>query len=127
MTDQQLINTSILVNELRSGKYRQGKNQLRINNTFCWTGVACDIFNNTFWCREEYDNGYIEESYKGERFVMPDEIKEFYGFSSPIGEFIGDPWSLESLSDMNDGGCDFNIIANTIEWGLKNKESEMFI
>lgn len=32
------------VNALRSGKFKQGKNQLQIDTKFCCLGVACEIF-----------------------------------------------------------------------------------
>lgn len=138
MTNQQLVNTLNLVGKLKSGLYQQNIGQLKNNNSFCWAGVACDLYdclneNNqnylSQWWKEEYDNNrYVEESFAGERFVMPEEVRKFYGFVSPIGEFIGKPWDLESLSNMNDAGCDFNTIASTIKWGLDNQEySEMFM
>jgi hypothetical protein len=111
-------NVAKLIEALRSGRYVQTTGQLRKDNSFCWAGVACNIFDPHNWDGEEYD---------GNLWVMNKDVQSFYGFSSPIGDFVGDPYSLESLSEMNDGGCDFERIATTIEWGWKNNEcSEMF-
>ena len=111
-----------MVEALRSGNYIQCVGQLRTENSFCFAGVACDLYDNTKW--EEIFGHY---THNGQPFIMSKDVQLFYGFCSPLGTFVGNPFSLESLADMNDGGCDFQLIANTIEWGWENRQSsEMF-
>ena len=110
-----------MVGALRSGKYTQCIGQLRTENSFCFAGVACDIYDNTKW--EEIFGIYLHNK---QPFIMSKDVQSFYGFRSPLATFVGDPFSLESLSEMNDGGCSFEVIADTIEWGWANESSEMF-
>jgi hypothetical protein len=37
-------NVAKLIEALRSGRYVQTTGQLRKDNSFCWAGVACNIF-----------------------------------------------------------------------------------
>jgi hypothetical protein len=130
-------NLKRLIDALKNGNYVQTIGQLRKKDntphalllnpdsipfigSYCWAGVACDLCDSSKWDGEEYE--------KNNLWVMPESVQSFYGFKSPIGAFIGDPFSFESLSEMNDGGCDFAQIADTIQWGWENNGySEMFV
>ena len=100
-----------LVEALRSGKYQQGFERLRDGNRFCCLGVACDISGLGEW----YKFTYLEEKYS-----LPDEVIDYYGFNSTGGYFnIFSENYIEdediSLIRKNDSGSSFEEIADIIE------------
>ena len=83
----------LLVDGLRSGKFRQGQMRLRYGDVFCCLGVACEIY------RMETGKGEWKESHPGtQRFTLSDEssdmallgtVRDWYGFDDTnpsIGE-----------------------------------------
>lgn len=101
-------NAKKLVKALRSGKYKQGQDWLRIGNTFCCLGVACDLYRKEFGTKWDKRDMFF-----GEDTVLPIEVQEWFGFSDEEGS-----WSKEdhcSLISMNDMGKSFKEIADKIE------------
>jgi hypothetical protein len=95
---------------LRSGKYKQGKRQLRDGNKFCCLGVLCDL------------SGL---EYRGSGVHLPDEVMAWAGLDSNYPD-VSRPKSFgkeeikkfpsASLAELNDfGGYGFKRIANLIE------------
>lgn len=88
------------VEALRSRKYRQGNGQLKVNDKYCCLGVACELAGATHKQTQGY--GYIPS---GSRINIPNEIKGFASANNLVS----------MLTNMNDGGRDFNQIADWIE------------
>lgn len=113
MTEQQALKWT---EALRSGKYKQGKHYLRVDDNYCCLGVLCEIsglegkFNgNTF-----HTNTYL---YDGTSSMLPTVLQNEYniGFSGRIFDVKGQPTSLVSLGELNDDGYTFDEIADLIE------------
>ena len=104
----------IWITALRSGKYIQGKDDLRsfakdkdTPERFCCLGVLCDILDNTKW------NKKLAGIYKENRWLyidqggyLPTKIREMVGLSTK---------EENGLVLMNSAGKSFNEIANYIE------------
>lgn len=79
---------------LRSGKYKQGTGQLRVEDTFCCLGVACDIHRKTTrkgeWVQGPRDFNYNAAAYP-ENKVPPIEVVRWYGWpdDNPIIRVAG--------------------------------------
>ncbi len=112
----------LLVNTLRSGKYKQGTGGLNTSNErFCCLGVACEI------CKDELGLeigvGINEESitYNGKIGMLPEKVKDYFQFNSIIGrradreEIKINGGCFISLASANDECCTFNQIADYIE------------
>jgi hypothetical protein len=100
------------VSALRSGKYKQGKNELRNKDRFCCLGVLCDLSKTGTWVSEKQGStGYL-----GRQGALPDEVIKVTGMNSCAGRI--DTCSA-ALIDLNDGTLEkqysFNEIADTIE------------
>jgi hypothetical protein len=101
------------VEALRSGKYEQGRLQLRTHdNKFCCLGVLCDIVDSSKWkpadVDDEYYNGYfydgIREGSPLTYRILPDSLLEQVGCR------------MEAyLSNANDNHDTFEQIADYIE------------
>ncbi len=88
---------SAWVKALRSGVYKQGRNQLRNpRNEFCCLGVAADVFNPERWLKTDRCR-YEDSSLSLPSRLLPDEFQDI-------------------LATMNDTDRnDFNEIADFIE------------
>ena len=96
------------VEALRSGEYNQGKGLLRhpVRDNYCCLGVLCDLHAKE--TGDVWEDGF---KYKFESMILPQEVRDWAGLSSSNPE-AGDT----SLAYANDnGGKDFNAIANLIE------------
>lgn len=100
---------------LRSGKYKQGKGQLRSTysnkSMYCCLGVLCDLHSQKHgvsWTIKEDDFPSCHR-YFGEINYCPGEVSEWSGLSGP---------DAQTLADMNDDGDNFNEIAQYIEDAL---------
>lgn len=89
---------------LRSGKYRQGENQLRVGDRFCCLGVACDLED-----PDEWDGNVYRDSVT----FLPEDVRDEYGFSEGEESF---------LTLMNDSGKSFAEIADWLEQRLAEDE-----
>lgn len=115
------------VNALRSGKYKQGKNLLKLETNgqynYCCLGVLCEL---------AVENKIIEESsikhflfpspggshyFENGKSYLEDKVLEWSGISTNNGKFDTDknglPITLAKLND--DEGYTFEEIANVIE------------
>lgn len=110
-----------LVAALRSGKYEQTHHRLRIDDGYCCLGVACDISGLGVW-KENTDHPIYPGTYyysigsEVDGSGLPQQVKRYFGFSTPLGH-LGPAGS--SLSDMNDEGKDFLEIADYVEANWK--------
>ena len=95
------------VEALRSGKYLQGKFQLKYNNTYCCIGVLCEI---NYKLDEQ---GFLSDG--NENYLNDELVKEFNMDSA--GKFEG--FEIEGYSSLvqlnDDGNFTFNEIADIIE------------
>lgn len=95
---------------LRSGKYTQGQQALRRKDEFCCLGVACDIYDDSKWEKEDgklYNYLSDGRSYGAE---LPHEIAEEIELSED---------DQDHLVGLNDGLCyNFREIADWIESNL---------
>lgn len=107
------------VEALRSGEYAQGKNVLRDgNNRYCCLGVACEIYHQETgkgeWrLSDSAEYYFFEDDNQKEPAVLPNEVVKWLGIKSTLGGWQSD--EAKSLVILNDGGEDFNEIANVIE------------
>ncbi len=96
---------------LRSGDYEQGKHALRIDNTFCCLGVACDLYQKKI--------GTLQTSiskamyfYNCGHLLMPRQVMDWLGLKNSRGSYA---YGKQCLSGKNDKGTTFPEIADIIE------------
>ncbi len=100
-----------LIEALRSGKYKQTSGKLKVRDTFCILGVACDVSERGQWT--EYDDYKIKQ---GANFTysMPPDLRNEYGFDNS---------TTETLVAMNEDKESFETIADYLEKKyITNKE-----
>lgn len=100
------------VEALRSGKYLQGKEALRNYNSFCCLGVLCDLYDNTKWAEQEGDCIPYGTEQWAQDDHLSNKVKAWADMRSHDGEL---PVPDQTLAEMNDGGANFEEIADTIE------------
>ena len=117
---------------LRSDSYKQGTRFLCKNNYYCCLGVLCDIFvQNNQVKAIETDNQVT--TFDGSRTYLPfsverisdinmvgefrinEEVKQILDDQSFSNDFTVRVGKITSLSELNDLGVPFNIIADIIE------------
>ena len=110
---------------LRSGEYKQTKENLQNSDGFCCLGVLCDLHakeRGTNWVRKT--DGY--ELY-GETQILPLSVQEWSGLNNDIGGLVDFEYERygvmyvksESLPELNDTwNKNFNEIADLIETQL---------
>lgn len=102
------------VEALRSGKYEQGRRQLRRDNEFCCLGVLCDLIDPAKWI----SSGGAGFRYRG---------IDHNAMSFPPNEVtrnVGLPRDLENqVAGMNDDGNSFAEIADYIEANIPDDVS----
>lgn len=97
------------IKALRSGKYKQGKFQLRKPNgqaLFCCLGVLCDLH-----ARTKQGNDWDESRYDGNSIELPKSVVEWAGLDSDNPK-LG---RTKYATSLNDEGYDFSFIATRIE------------
>tara|TARA_R110000868_G_scaffold114821_1_gene307258 strand:+ start:15406 stop:15807 length:402 start_codon:yes stop_codon:yes gene_type:complete len=98
---------------LTSGKYKQGRGQLRSeNNKFCCLGVLCNLHAQAYPKIAAMEK--CSEEYMGEAGWLPDEVIEWAGLDSPNGVHTRGE-NVETLALDNDCGYSFQKIAKIIE------------
>lgn len=110
------------IRALRSGKYKQGKNALRIGDKHCCLGVLCELaFKAGAVQRTEQIHGRTSSfSYGGDYLepfgsMLPESVMEWAGLDNTAGvEWEDDNGDVESLITLNDGGKTFKEIAKVI-------------
>jgi len=103
---------------LRSGKYEQGTNSLRINKddkaTYCCLGVLCDLYS------KEKGNRWSKlhdryPTFMREMSVLPKKVMKWAGIEYTDGGFLYKNGKHDSLMGLNDNGKSFKQIAKVIE------------
>jgi hypothetical protein len=93
---------------LRSGKYEQGREYLRKDDSYCCLGVLCDLVDPNGWV---YDSEFYSFHFNSDHDVdqwLPSSLPEKYGIDRE-----------SDLVDLNDTKqYDFNQIADWIEVSL---------
>lgn len=110
---------------LRSGEYKQGQNQLKKGDFFCCLGVLTDLY------AKEKGLTWIPNWRKDSKEVYGDAAVPSFHVVAWAGLKEGNPtvvvpesirgktgFHCESLAQMNDRGCTFEQIADTIEQQL---------
>lgn len=123
--EEQAQHRKELVEALRSGKYKQGQDALRLDDTYCCLGVACDLSGLGTWESSGLLPGARKTMYRYLTYntVLPGEVMNYYGFLYPEGTLTqtgltkADGLSNETLIGMNDSGQSFETIAEFIEKG----------
>ena len=122
--EQQAEHRRELVEALRSGRYKQARFNLRVDDEYCCLGVACELSGLGEWGRPflgyrpySYDTGDSLADGGPAENQLPWTVQKFYGFAGPEG---GD-FNLEgndrhkTLAALNDAGWSFDKIADVIE------------
>jgi len=123
------------VDALRSGKYKQATGQLRVNDSYCCLGVACELTpdigsfnrNDHFVSKITTSDG----SAIGSRYTLIGEVAQHYGLEvdPQVPVSVARPCAPDTVSKMpvldyfeyvclsvlNDKGATFEQIANMIE------------
>ena len=97
------------ISALRSGKYKQGKDYLRVGDKFCCLGVACDILGID---GKEKENGVWW--YEGHHGTAPKSVAKLMGLRDEYG--TPSEGALD-LTQLNDRGKTFEEIADELESG----------
>lgn len=116
------------IEELRSGKHRQGKGYLQRIRRFhgelktyrCCLGVACEIYRQETglgrWVQHPVTKTislFVLDDGSESDITLPNQVREFFGLhvlTGEVGKFQG-----TSLAQMNDQGRKFPTIAKAIE------------
>lgn len=106
----QKAHRKLLIAALRSGEYRQTKNQLTDGKGFCCLGVACEISKLGHW-EGEHEWNYVTAT-DSSNVALPLEVQRWLGFQSHTGQYND---YVGSLADDNDEGKRFKAIADIIE------------
>lgn len=104
------------VAELRSGKYKQTRKNLRDDIGYCCLGVACELYQEEVGDLEvrsrNGDRMYYYDNYSA---VLPEKVRNWLGLFSSEGRYRSGKVSESNLTTDNDSGCTFEEIANIIE------------
>lgn len=103
--------------DLRSGKFKQGRGQLRQGDRFCCLGVACETFRrvtgNGRWVEDSFfpDDSELEEVY-----ILPEPVAHWLGFGIDTSPALSFPHGVRYCSEANDDDRKrFSTIAAAIE------------
>ena len=111
------------VNALRSGEYKQGREALKVKDTFCCLGVLCDLYSKEHnvgeWVqRDDFVDGfdYKEGDLPSANGILPTHIMLWAGLKEKNPVVSGSSRvRIERLSRKNDAGTSFSKIADIIE------------
>lgn len=113
MTADQIQHGREWVAALRSGKYKQAKESLRVEGLgYCCLGVACDLSKLGRWDSTWYMVGTVSSSGSS----LSTAVGEFYGLKTTDGR----QWAI-----LNDNGASFPEIADAIEAFYNEKEQDL--
>jgi len=78
---------------LESGNYKKGRYGLRTRDTYCATGVLCDIYRAYIggeWVESKKNSGMFRLNVKGQYYIsyIPEEILELTGLSKEDVDMI---------------------------------------
>lgn len=102
---------------LRSGDYEQGEECLRKEEKYCCLGVLCDIIKKDLsldWIKKEDQEIFQFGDYENDDEVLPFLVFKYCELDGrdPI-IYIGGRG--RNISDLNDNGYTFEVIADLIE------------
>jgi hypothetical protein len=100
------------VKALRSGEYKQGKEQLKSKDGFCCLGVLCDIVKDDIDGHWKGEIFYVAEDF--DSLNLPHAVKVLADMKSCTGNRRGKV-SLIKLNDNERNQYNFNRIADIIE------------
>jgi hypothetical protein len=107
-------NAKLWVDELRSGKYKQGQGYLFNDGCYCCLGVACELYQQKVGdleIREILDR----RLYDGEEGILPEKVSKWLGLSTMEGDYFDEFRGTTTLHERNDDGDTFEEIADLIE------------
>lgn len=102
---------------LRSGKYKQGKEYLRKDESYCCLGVAADL-QGAEWKAEALRDWYTCAGALDAGQFLPREYADVLGLDKRGGIYIKEGEEFSSLTGLNDNGSSFLEIADVIEQEL---------
>ena len=106
----------LLVEALRSGRYKQCRTRLRDEDRYCCLGVACDVYANSQHDRPQWEFTKTIGAFLGQDLMLPCEVRDWFGFESSQGNYNQYPGRGTSLIILNDmRSASFEEIANVIE------------
>ena len=119
------------IDALRSDKYKQGSDNLRSVTGYCCLGVLCDLYSqehNTQWEFRGNDETNLQHQdywYFGDQSeFLPESVMNWAELKTPNPNVRVDVednedednwYYIDELSNINDSGYSFNVIANLIE------------
>jgi hypothetical protein len=108
------------IDALKSEEYQQTSSHLHTEQGYCCLGVLCDLYakekNNDEVQWDQYDDHY---EISGEGLVLPGEVREWSGLSDNDVFYYDERKMPIYLAALNDGGMNFNQIAQVIEENIK--------
>lgn len=128
LSPEQRKNLQELVEALRSGEFKQGEGWLRAHTYgqlyYCCLGVACELYrrkveNAPDW-KSHKDSSLEKYAYMHTASFLPEPVRKHFGFESedPTLPHPEESTFVATLTELNDGGWDFNEIADAIEASL---------
>lgn len=99
------------VRALRSKKYDQGRQFLRVDGAYCCLGVLCDIYHKKTGKGEWSDRVFRAEEDDMSSSDLPYAVQEWAGLDSS-NPLLG---RILTAAELNDKGTPFDLIANRIE------------
>lgn len=103
---------------LRSGEFKQGKNELENNLSVehCCLGVACRVAEqNGISLVIDKTNLHGKTRFDGNGQLLPSSVRAWLCLASPNGKFTVASSNIQSLTRLNDRGVSFSEIADLIE------------
>lgn len=97
---------------LRSGDYKQGRNQLRKQDSFCCLGVLCNLHAQAH--PEIAAKEISTESYMDYREALPPSVRQWADINA-YGDPVHINGRIKRLAHHNDAGRTFLELADAIE------------
>src|SRR5688572_22889210 len=105
--EEQKQHRKLWVEALRSGKYEQARQRLRVENSMCCLGVACDISGLGHWHPAGDEDGVIVDYITlrdQRRNDLPQEVQDWLGLAGEEGQYETNGDLVDSLAGDNDAG-----------------------
>lgn len=109
---------ALWVEDLRSGKHKQGGGALRKAGAFCCLGRLTDLFINhpantcdVKWTKSEFNDGIVASyTSEGERSFLSSHIIKWSGLDRKSGAIVEIPPTLAMRFGLEQGQCDLVIL-----------------
>lgn len=124
MTEIQKERLNDLIEKLENGEYNQTKGRLRINDSYCISGVMCDLSSIGEWVEYDKNRTYRSFFYKTPNSFIhatsePPKVSKHFGLSTSVSAI---------LAQANDNGASFPRIAHALRTYLEdNGESPRWL